>query len=106
MGATDNREESSVSETQDIEFEFMEELPGKLRRSADPVLVRFAEALRANPGVWAKYPNSLTTASRGNMAFLIKNGRDNAPVPFRNKGFEATNRGGTLYVRWVGDGAK
>jgi hypothetical protein len=89
------------------EFEFVDELPEIVRSSrtrANPILMRFAQALRDNPNQWAKYPRKRgSRASCATTARNINGKRHGCPIAFRDAGFEAENRGGICYVRFVGD---
>lgn len=87
-------------------FEFVEELPERevsARAKPNPVLMEFAQALRDNPNQWAKYPRR--NSSRTSCAATARNinGKlPSCPIAFRDGGFEAANRGGVCYVRFVG----
>lgn len=75
------------------DFEFVDELPS-LRR--DDILLReFAQALKARPGVWAKYPQDLK--ARATAASRINTGVSKVFAD----GYQATVREGVLYVRAV-----
>jgi hypothetical protein len=83
-----------------MDIEFLDELPPSLSgRKRDPVLVEFADALRANPGKWAPYPKPIKNG--GNHAVQINMGR----YPTLGIGFRAVCRQGTCYVGYVGDQA-
>lgn len=82
--------------------------------SCDPLVVEFADALKARPGEWAIYPRQdeatppiyrLKPGYRRTLASRINKQRtcrvNGCPVPFRG-GFEASARGGVLKVRYVG----
>lgn len=90
-----------------MKFKFIDSLPGSERGKAtrpNAVLAEFAEALKANPGMWAAYPRPLTQNSRYRMAYEINRGRGPASFVANSEGsagFEAANRGEHLYVRYV-----
>lgn len=66
----------------------------------DPALAVFADALRAHPGRWAKWPKPLGAAS--SMAVRINYpGRRGTrpPAPISAPEFEARTSQGVLYVR-------
>lgn len=89
-------------------FEFVDNIPsrGKGGRRVDPVLIEFAEALRDNPGRWAKYPHTPTSqAGASATAHLIRAGHPSAAKPFRGGDFDAAVRQGVLYVRFIGGGS-
>lgn len=83
-------------------FEFIDELPGTeshTGRAASSLLIEFAAALKANPGVWAKYP--IPVKMTYSVGWRINTQTDCA-VAFRgDPGFEAATRKRVLYVRWV-----
>lgn len=86
------------------EFEFVDELPPKVRRtrgqqSDRDLIAEFAAALRARPGVWAKWPADISVASSPTYRKRIQEGVFPA---FRNGVFAAAERNGLLYVRYVG----
>lgn len=94
------------------EFEFVESLPDLPKGAKNnPLVARFAVALKARPGQWAKYPISPLTANNASgIAARINKTASDAPVPFRGGGFEARairedgdrENQRTLYVRYVG----
>jgi len=62
-----------------------------------------AAALRENPGKWVRLVEANGTASAGSIASSIRTGIYRA---FRPTGdFEATSRGSSVYVRYVGGAA-
>lgn len=86
------------------EFEFVDELPPKeVRRSDGFLMDKFAAAVRARPGVWAKWPLDLGPSSPGMYVTGINTGRLKA---FRNGGFDAQSRNGVLYVRYIGEAVR
>lgn len=88
-----------------MSFEFVDELPSRRGPGAtDPILVEFAEALRANPGRWAKYPVELAPTSRSTVSSSITTNA-NCPKPFRGGGFQSRIVTGVMYVRYVGTSA-
>jgi hypothetical protein len=73
--------------------------PPARTRAGDEVYVEFAQALRDNPGRWAKWPKtydnpSSTHAIRRN----ILDGDRRAPAPFRGGKWDAVVRNKVLYV--------
>lgn len=86
-----------------MSFEFVDELPPRRGRNAtDPILVEFAEALRANPGRWAKYPVQPSRVSRASVSSAITRNTGTCPKPFRGGGFQSRIVTGVVYVRYVG----
>lgn len=86
-----------------MSFEFVDELPSRRGRNAtDPILVEFAEALRAHSDRWAKYPVELSRASRASVSSAITRDSGTCPKPFRGGGFESRIVSGVVYVRYVG----
>lgn len=84
-----------------MSIQFLNRLPdSEGGRSADPALMEFASALRANPGLWAVWPRESSPSSARSRAYQIKSGR---MVAFRDGNFEAVVRRGVLYVRCMGD---
>jgi hypothetical protein len=89
------------------QFEFVEALPAETRgHQLDPVIFEFAEALRARPGEWAKYPIATSPSWRNTLVWSIRNTNSRTPTAFRSGGFDARQRGGVLYVRYVGEANK
>lgn len=85
-----------------IEFELRDELPFPDRRGhkqPDPLLARFADALRASPGKWGRWPNKLTAASARSGTALVAKGRYRS---FPVGEFDARTRDGVLWVRYIG----
>lgn len=84
------------------EFEFVDHLPPQNPpRGADATLRdQFVAALKARPGVWAKWPSVESTSFASNI-------RRGMIRHFRGGEFEAETRNGSVYVRYVGvpDGA-
>jgi hypothetical protein len=78
------------------EFEFVDELP-PVPFTRRAVLDEFAAALRDRPGVWAKWPTSLTPASARTTNAAIRRGKYKH-LPAHE--FEATVRAGVLYARF------
>lgn len=85
--------------------EFVDELPpatqklgGRSVRPPDRIYITFAADLKANPGMWAKWPKQLSTY--GSLANSINNQRRGCPESLRQRGFEAKVRAKTLYVRF------
>lgn len=72
----------------------------------DAALIReFADALRGNPGVWAEFPvPSKTNPGARMLASRINRGEVGAPMVLRGCEFEATCRGGVVYVRYGQEG--
>lgn len=86
-----------------MSFEFVDELPSRRGPGVtDPILVEFAEALRANPGRWAKYPVELSRGSRAAVSSTITRNAGTCPKPFRGGGFQSRIVTGVVYVRYVG----
>lgn len=91
-------------------IEFVETLPpraaGGEQYIPDPVLADFAQALRDNPGRWAKYPaadlNATQASSMGTRISMQRRpGTPRVFMPDRAGTFEGTVRSGQLYVRYV-----
>jgi hypothetical protein len=84
------------------EFKFIDDIPrtGRGTRQADPLIVEFAEALRANPGRWAEYPYTFPVSGANSFAYRV-NKLDTAPKPLREPEFQAVVRGGLVYIRYV-----
>lgn len=82
------------------EFVFVEGLPPEQVRGRNGKYSEFAEALRSRPGDWAIWPiklkNDLT--ARTVAASVKRGGLKNFPAGQ----FEATQRGLTMYVRFIG----
>ena len=88
-----------------MNVEFVDELPGSRAhgRSNVSALIDFADALRANPGRWAKHPTTFGNESTArNTSSVIRRDRS---ATFPAKEFDAETRNGQVYVRYVGDGA-
>jgi hypothetical protein len=92
-----------------IQFEFVDDLPRRSGgdngggRPPDPLVVEFAQALRATPGQWAKWPKSNSAYnSLRTMASAITRDVHPCPVALRGGCFEAKTRGGVMYVRFTG----
>jgi len=92
------------------EFTFVDELPEPTRgKPTDPILFDFADALQANPGKWAIYPNqdAMPSNSKAALASRIRctgriAHRSPPPPPFRGAKYEARVHEKTLYVRYLG----
>ena len=86
-------------------FKFISEDPRPRSYSRDAGLIhQFAEALRANPGVWAEFPVPSRTGPGARMlASRIHRGLVGAPEVLRDSRFEATCRLGVVYVRYVAE---
>jgi hypothetical protein len=79
--------------------------PSSSGRVGDRVYIEFAQALRDNPGRWAKWPR--TYANPTSVYAVRKNlldGDRRAPSAFRGGKWEAVVRGKVLYVRFLGSG--
>lgn len=83
------------------EFHFVDALPPR-KRDGDPVLREFVDALRAQPGRWAKYPLERTPATAAAIGSNIRSGDRRAPKAFHDGSFEAQISQKVLYVRFVG----
>ena len=84
-------------------FNFVEPSVVVNKRRPDPILLEFAEALRARPGEWAEWPVKITSYSYARaICSRITNGGKLAPVLFR-EGFEGCCVKGVPYVRYVGE---
>ncbi|MCG7592437.1 hypothetical protein [Mycobacterium sp. PSTR-4-N] len=84
-----------------LDVEFVDELPGRSPTpSAD--IAAFADALRAQPGRWARYPwsDDIAERTRKSRAYDINRGQATAPAALR-RGFQAAYRNGTLWVRCI-----
>jgi len=80
---------------------FLDELPefgGYGSGGPDPLLVKFADELKANRGRWKAYPRKLTRSSVPTVGQNIRRGAMGA---FPKGEFEASSRAGVLYVRAV-----
>jgi hypothetical protein len=91
------------------EFEFVDDIPEERSggsnggRRPDPLVVEFAQALRATPRQWAKWPKSNSAYnSLRTMASAITRDVHPCPVALRGGCFEAKTRGGVMYVRFTG----
>ncbi|MCM6776240.1 hypothetical protein NDR87_18900 [Nocardia sp. CDC159] len=84
----------------EVEFEFVDELPAKTGRGRDWLLDAFAEALKARPGQWARWPKPLMDSTAKTYVSAIGKGRLR---PFPVGEFEAVVRFDVLYVRYVGE---
>lgn len=63
--------------------------------------VPFIEELQANPKRWARYPHEFKTREAASAkAYQIRKCRSGWTY---GPGFEATNRGPVVYIRWVGE---
>jgi hypothetical protein len=86
-------------------IEFVDTPPGVARASHIPMLEEFANALRANPGRWAKYPLSLTATQASSLSCRINAGRKpGTPIIFMPDGkgsFQSIARRGRVYARFV-----
>jgi hypothetical protein len=82
-------------------FEFVDDLPSALNKdnwARKAVLCELAEALRASPGRWAKWPfEPPTRAAASQVVHRIKSGQ----IPTLKDGFEAVTRDGVAYIRFV-----
>ena len=86
-----------------VKFEFIEGEPPRTPRSGrPPVYTEFIEALRENPGTWARIdrvwkssPSVVRAANKGTGAFA-----EDGPFEGRSKKVEG---GYTAYVRYVGE---
>lgn len=86
-----------------MSFEFVDELPLKGGNgTTHPILVEFAEAIRTNPGRWAKYPIELSPRTRASVSSTITRNVATCPKPFRGGGFQSRIVAGAMYVRYVG----
>ena len=87
-------------------IEFFDDLPVRNGRAMEGIQSEFAQALRDQPGRWAKYPeqDGRSPGSLSAAAYRISKGSHLAPKNFRS-GFEAVVRRGVLYVRFVGGSA-
>ncbi|MFE3060659.1 hypothetical protein [Nocardia sp. NPDC059239] len=85
-----------------MSFEFVDQLPpskGNAGRRLDPLLFEFAQALRANPGQWAKWPRAISERRSRQIHWEIKRGMRRALPPGE---FEACSRAGVAYARYIG----
>ena len=85
-------------------FEFVDELPeggGGGSRGRTPILRRFAEALRANPRKWAKYPFEFSSPGAAfSTASRINTGKNGCARSLIDPEFQAQARGCVVYVRF------
>lgn len=87
-------------------FEFLDEPPPRGgSRPTDPRVSALAEALRANPGKWARYPVPLSPGSSYSIATAINRRRSNAPTALRDGGFQAVARKDDVYVCYMPEGS-
>lgn len=87
-------------------IEFVDELPVPRNRNKGEEFIVFSNALRSNPGRWAKVPHHLvgdSTGAANNRAVSIRTGRHSAFRP--NGAFEARSVNGAVYARYVGGAA-
>jgi hypothetical protein len=82
------------------DFEFVDELPSIAKRTdwRKSRIEQFAEALRRNPGKWAKYPMKVSVATARSRAAQINHCGYSA---FEHGSYEGAVRAGVLYVRAV-----
>lgn len=73
------------------------------RACVNPAYEELAEVCRANPGQWAKCPDTVSRDAQRSTARRIRVGE--GPAPLR-AGFEAAIRNTFLYVRFVGEGGE
>lgn len=89
------------------EYEFIDSLVAAGRWGAlSAEREKFAAALKANPGKWAKSPGSVIGTAKNahyNFASSVKRGRLSQFEPAG--AFEAVARDGIAYVRYVGGAA-
>lgn len=90
-----NKDTSTASK-----FEFVDDLP-PTGRERSALIAEFADALRANPSRWAKYPLALSKISAQVYATHINNGNGRGPKDLIS-GFEAKATRGALFVRFIG----
>jgi hypothetical protein len=86
-------------------FEFVKELPAKVRTHPDEqcerwLIDKFVVALKAHPWMWAKWPAEISSETAGAYRSGIKKSVLRA---FRDGSYDATRRNGTLYVRYIGE---
>lgn len=81
------------------QYEFVDKIPGSPRGGRPVANKAFADALKARPGEWAVWPKPITAQTRKVYQQSIPRGILRA---FHGGGFEAANRDGRLYVRYVG----
>lgn len=89
------------------DFQVFDELPDcgwtKNGRAPHPLTVEFAAAMKANPGRWVRFPNEKRwadggdRAKRNGLAQSIRGCRG----AFKEGGFEAQIRVGSLFGRWL-----
>jgi hypothetical protein len=83
----------------DIEWED----PPARKRSGDEVYREFAQALRDNPGRWAKWPRTYNNPSSNHaLRRNILDGDRRAPNAFRGGKWDAVVRDKILYVKYLG----
>ena len=91
-----NKDTSTASK-----FEFVDDLPPTWKeRSA--LVAEFADALRANPSRWAKFPLALSESTTRSYATHINARNGSGPKDLISGEFEAKSTGGTLFVRFIG----
>ena len=82
---------------------YLTELPptgrGKYTRAANPEHVKLAVKARRKPGQWMEARVFQTGSGAAHFAQHIREGRY---LAFRDERWEATQRGNTVYVRYVG----
>lgn len=91
-----NKDTSTASK-----FEFVDDLPPTWKeRSA--LVAEFADALRANPSRWAKFPLALSESTARGYATHINARNSHGPKVLISGEFEAKATRGTLFVRFIG----
>ena len=91
-----NKDTSTASK-----FEFVDDLP-PTRREKSALVAEFADALRANPSRWAKYPLAISEGATRSYAAFINTGNSRGPKDLISGEFEAKTTRGTLFVRFIG----
>lgn len=89
-----------------MSIEWEDNLPPSRRgKSRDPVIAQFAQALREQPGRWARYPNNDQRSKKylQSLASHITSHSGAIPVELKH-GFEGAFREGVLFVRALPEG--
>jgi hypothetical protein len=85
-------------------FEFVDALPNDRPRRRE-IIAEFADALRANPGRWAKFPSQPGAQTpMSNIASAINTRK--SPRALCDGTFEAASIKGVCYVRYVKERAE
>jgi hypothetical protein len=92
-------EETAVAAIPAPDFTYVRHLPERKPNVKSQRLDQFAADLRAHPGEWGQWPNSINEITGYTVASRINRGAD---MRFSGGEFEAISRLGVLHVRYVG----